>query len=78
MEDVKSLVATETQKCLEGIRDLLSRSDNGSGNQGQWGQGQGYHSQRDRRQPKGVKGVEEDIIGLDLTTQHFNVITVTR
>ena len=28
--------------------------------------------------PRGVKGVEEDIIGLDLTTQHFNVITVTR
>ena len=28
--------------------------------------------------PEGVEVVEEDIIGLDLTTQHFNVITVTR
>ena len=28
--------------------------------------------------PEGVEVVEEDIIGLDLTTQHFNVITVIR
>ena len=56
MEDVKSVVATETQKCLKGIHDLLSKSSNGSGNQGQWSQGQGYHSQRGRRQPKGGQG----------------------
>ena len=52
MEDVKSLVATETQKCLNSIQEILSKSRNGSGNQGQWGQGQGYHSQRGRRQPR--------------------------
>ena len=28
--------------------------------------------------PEGVEVVEEDIIGPDLTTQHFNVITVIR
>ena len=51
-EDVKSLVATETQKCLNSIQDILSKSSNGSSNQGQWAQGQGYHSQRGRRQPR--------------------------
>ena len=56
MEDVKSLVVTETQKCLNSIQDILSKSSNGSSNQGQWGQGQGYHSQRGRRQPRGGQG----------------------
>ena len=56
MEDVKSLVATETQKCLNSIQEILSKSSNGSGNQGQWGQGQGYHSPRGRRQPRGGQG----------------------
>ena len=56
MEDVKSLVATETQKCLNSIQDILSKSSNGSSNKGQWGQGQGYHSQRGRRQPRGGRG----------------------
>ena len=56
MEDVKSLVATETQKCLNSIQDILSKSSNGSSNQDQLGQGQGYHSQRGRRQPRGGRG----------------------
>ena len=56
VEDVKSLVATETQKCLNSIQEILSKSSNGSGNQSQWGKGQGYHSQRGRRQPRGGRG----------------------
>ena len=53
MEDVKSLMAAETEKCLSSIQEILSKSTNGSGNQSQWGQGQGYHSQRGRGQPRG-------------------------
>ena len=53
MEDVKSLMAAETEKCLSHIQEILSKSTNGSGNQSQWGQGQGYHSQRGRGQPRG-------------------------
>ena len=53
MEDVKSLMAAETEKCLSSIQEILSKSTNGSGNQSQWGQGQGYRSQRGRGQPRG-------------------------
>ena len=53
MEDVKSLMAAETEKCLNSIQEILSKSTNGSGNQSQWGQGQGYRSQRGRGQPRG-------------------------
>ena len=53
MEDVKSLMAAETEKCLSRIQEILSKSTNGSGNQSQWGQGQGYRSQRGRGQPRG-------------------------
>ena len=64
MEDVKSLVATETQKCLNSIQEILSKSSNGTREAG--------------GSPEGVEVVKEDIIGLDLTTHHFNIIAVTR
>ena len=56
MEDVKSLVATEMQKCLDSIQAILGKTSNGSSNQGQWGQGQGYHGPRGRRQSRGGRG----------------------
>ena len=53
MEDVKSLMAAETEKCLNSIQEILNKSTNGTGNQSQWGQSQGYRSQRGRGQPRG-------------------------
>ena len=46
-------MAAETEKCLSSIQEILSKSTNGSGNQSQWGQGQGYRGQRGRGQPRG-------------------------
>ena len=78
MDGVKSLVATETQKCLDSIQEILDKSSNGSSNQGQWVKAKSIIVREAGGSLEGVEVVEEDIIGLDLTTQHFNVIAVTR
>ena len=78
MEDVKSLMAAEAEKCLGSIQEILSKSTNGSGNQSQWGQGQGIAVNEAEDNLEGVELAEGDIIGLYLTTQGFSAITATR
>ena len=78
MEDVKSLMAAETEKCLSSIQEILSKSTNGSGNQSQWVKAKGIAVNEAEDNLEGVELAEGDIIGLYLTTQGFSAINATR
>ena len=78
MEDVKSLMAVETEKCLSSIQEILSKSTNGSGNQSVGSRPRVSQSKRTEDNLEGVELAEGDIIGMYLTTQGFSAITATR
>ena len=78
MEDVKSLMAVETEKCLNSIQEILSKSTNGSGSQSQWVKVKGITVKEAEDNLEGVELAEGHIIGLYLTTQGFSAITATR